>query len=323
MNKVYKVSKATDVDGKTALAENAGTTGGYTVPTEFGGRLLEIAKDFNALRQAGALVQPMNSRTKEFYVLDIETAPSAGNTAYAGGAIAYWMEEAASITESEPKFREIRLVAHKLAGLALASNEIRADSAESVDGLLFNSFGMALGAAEEYAFFRGDGVGKPLGILNSGALKSQTRSASSAVALADVAKLMSGMVQDGWKTGAFFINHTVIEKLIQLVSNPISWATNLRDGIPVTLLGRPTYVVGCLPALNTAGDILFVDPKYYVVGDRQMPTLGYSEHYKFANDQGAWRVIQRVDGQPMIDNTITLEDASTTVSPFVALAAGT
>jgi HK97 family phage major capsid protein len=328
LKNVYGVMSEADFDAgegyaKTALAESAGVTGGYTVPTEFGGRLNEVMKDFNALRQAGALVQPMSARTKEYFTLDLETAPTAGNTAYAGGVIAYWTEEAGAITESEPKFRRILLEAHKAAGLALASNEIREDSAETIDGLLFRCFGMALGSLEEYAFFRGDGVGKPLGILNSGALKSQTRSAASAVAIADVAKLMSGMIPTAWKTGAFFINPTVIEKLIQLVSDPISWAQNLRDGFPMTLLGRPIYPVGCLPALNTAGDILFVDPTYYVIGDRSVPTLGYSEHYKFANDQGAWRVTARVDGQPTVDNTITLEDASTTVSPFVCLAAGT
>ena len=327
LKSVYGVMPERDFDAgegyaKAALAEDAGVTGGWTVPSDFGGRLNALSKEFNALRMAGALVQPMNSRTRDYYTLDLETAPSAGNTAYAGGVIAYWTEEAGTITESEPKFRRILLEAHKAAGLALASNEIRADSAESIDGLLFRSFAMALGSLEEYAFFRGDGVGKPMGILNSSALKSQTRSAASAVALADVAKLMSGMIPSAWKTGAFFINPTVIEKLIQLVSSPLTWAQNLRDGFPMTLLGRPIYPVGCLPAINTAGDILFVDPTFYVIGDRQMPTLGYSEHYKFANDQGAWRVTQRVDGQPTVNSTITLEDASTTFSPFVCLAAG-
>jgi HK97 family phage major capsid protein len=83
----------------------------------------------------------------------------------------------------------------------------------------------------------------------------------------------------------------------------------------------PVYVTGALPALNTAGDILLVDPSYYIIGDRQSISVAYSEHYKFANDQGTWRVTARVAGQPWVDATITLENASTTVSPFVALAA--
>ncbi len=92
--------------------------------------------------------------------------------------------------------------------------------------------------------------------------------------------------------------------------------------MPPRLLGMPLYVTGALPALNTAGDILLVDPKYYLIGDRQSYELAFSEHFKFQNDQVAWRATVRVDGQPWVNGSITLEDASTTVSPFVALAAG-
>jgi hypothetical protein len=33
-----------------------------------------------------------------------------------------------------------------------------------------------------------------------------------------------------------------------------------------------------------------------------------------------WRFVQRVDGRPWLENKITLQDGSTTVSPFVVLA---
>ena len=90
----------------------------------------------------------------------------------------------------------------------------------------------------------------------------------------------------------------------------------------MTMLGLPVYVTGALPALNTAGDILLIDPKYYLIGDRQGLEIAFSEHYKFQTGQLSWRLTQRVDGQPWVHNSITLENASTTVSPFVALAAG-
>ena len=69
------------------------------------------------------------------------------------------------------------------------------------------------------------------------------------------------------------------------------------------------------------GDILLVDPSYYLIGDRQELQIAYSEHAFFTTDQAAWRFTARLDGQPWIDNVITLENASTQVSPFVALAA--
>lgn len=309
---------------KTALAEEVGASGGYGVPTEFGNVLLEKSKEFNALRKAGVPTTVMNVRSKEYPTLDIETAPSAGRTAYAGGVVGYWTEEAASVTESEPRFTMIELVLHKLAAYSLASSEIRDDFVESIDGIMARSFAKALGAAEEYAFFRGDGVGKPKGIMESSALISAGRSAASTIALADLAQMVSDFTPDSYNAGVWFCSAGALDQIIQLVTTPLTWMDNMRDSWrQSTLLGYPLYVVGCLPVLNTAGDILLVDPNYYLVGDHSSGlSIGFSEHYRFANDQVAWRVTKRVDGQPLIDSNITLEDAATTVSPFVCLAAG-
>jgi HK97 family phage major capsid protein len=183
-------------------------------------------------------------------------------------------------------------------------------------------FGRAVGSKENYAFFRGDGVGKPMGLLNSGAIIAASRSAASAVALDDLGEMMSDFLPSSWGNGAWFINPDVVQKLIGLVSAPLAFmnADLANARVPLKLLGMPVYITGALPALNTQGDILLVDPSYYLIGDRQALTIAFSEHYKFISDQGTWRFTHRVDGQPWLENSITLENASTTVSPFVALA---
>lgn len=307
---------------KTALAEDAGATGGYLVPTQFVQPILAAAEPFSVLRRAGATVIPMTGRELEVPNLDIVTAPSAGDTGYAGGVVAYWEGEADTLAESEPRFRNVKLVAHKLAGYSKVSNELIADSAVSIEALLVTLFGRAVGSKENYAFFRGDGVNKPYGILNSGALISATRSASSVVALADLAQMMSDFLPGSWGKGAWFINPAIIDQIIQLVTSPLSWLDNLRNGMPVQLLGLPLYVTGALPALNTAGDILLADPSYYLIGDRQQISIAYSADAAFTTDQGTWRFTHRVDGQPWVTSYVTLEDGATTVSPFVVLQAG-
>lgn len=325
LSEVYKSRKVvTDSDGefKTAMAEDAGATGGYLVPTEFENRLLEAAREQSVVRSAGASIIPMGARQIEIPALDVETAPSAGESAFLGGVSAAWTEEAAAKTETEPSFRQITLTAHKLAGYSLASDEVMADSAIALEALLTRLFGDAIAWFEDYAFLRGTGVGQPLGILNSGALISVTRSAASAFAIADAAKMMASFLPQSWNTGAWFIAPDLIEKLIPQVSSPLSWLTDLRSGLPMTYLGKAIYVTEKLPAVNTAGDVLLVDPTYYLIGDRSGVSIAYSEHYKFVNDQGTWRFVKRVDGQPWVNAAITLQDGSRTVSPFVALAAG-
>jgi len=135
--------------------------------------------------------------------------------------------------------------------------------------------------------------------------------------------MLSDFLPDSWQTGAWFANPELVKPLVGLVSNPLALVDNLRTGTtPVRMMNMPIFFTGALPALNVAGDILLVDPQYYVVGDRAGLQISFSEHYRFLNDQGAWRVTKRVDGQPLVQTEITLENASTVVSPFVALAAG-
>jgi HK97 family phage major capsid protein len=309
---------------KTALAEEDGATGGYLVPTQFVQPILAAAEPYSVLRRAGATVIPMSGNTAEIPALDIETAPSAGDTAFAAGVVAVWESEAGEIDESEPRWRMVKLMANKLAAYSLASNELIADSPQSVESILTTMFGRAIGSKENYGFLRGDGVQKPLGVLNSGAVISGTRSAASTVALADLSQMMSDFLPSSWGKGVWLANPTVADQLIQLVSSPLSWMENVRDaGVPMKLLGMPLYFTGALPSLGTTGDILLIDPSYYLIGDRQGIEIAYSEHYKFVNDQGTWRVTARLDGQPWIDNYVTLEDASTTVSPFVTLTTST
>ncbi len=55
-------------------------------------------------------------------------------------------------------------VAHELSGYSLCANSLLADSAVGLEALLYNLFGNAIAWYEDYAFLRGDGVGKPLGV---------------------------------------------------------------------------------------------------------------------------------------------------------------
>jgi hypothetical protein len=79
-----------------------------------------------------------------------------------------------------------------------------------------------------------------------------------------------------------------------------------------------------LPALCTRGDLLLIDPGYYVIGDRGPNPGGdlevsVSDVASFLKNQLTIRVVQRVDGQPWLNGPITLADAATQVSPFVVL----
>ena len=86
--------------------------------------------------------------------------------------------------------------------------------------------------------------------------------------------------------------------------------------LPVDLLGDITKLS---PMLIPDHDILLADFSHYAVGIRKEMRLESSVHVAFQTDEIAHRCIVRVDGQPLWDEALTLEDGSTTVSPFIVL----
>ncbi len=65
---------------------------------------------------------------------------------------------------------------------------------------------------------------------------------------------------------------------------------------------------------------MLCDFSQYVCGLRSEMRIDLSQHLYFTTDEGAARLIERHDGQPLWDEALTLEDGSTEVSPFVTLA---
>ncbi len=320
-------SRFAEWEGKAALNTQTGTQGGYTVPDEFLPRLLALATE-NAVVRPRATLIPMTSRSVQVPCLDATTVPTAGDSAFLGGLVARWTEEAVSLNETEPTFRQIELVAHELSGYAKVSTTLMQDNAVGLEALLLTLFGRAVGWHEDYAFLRGNGVGKPLGVLNAGALITvSSRSAASAFALSDAANMLARLLP-GWsrRNTVWAMHPTVLAKLFTMsesgAGSDLMVVDRGTDLPTMSLLGIPVVVTEKLPTLNTVGDVLLLDLKHYLLGDRQQVEVAYSEHVAFTTNQAAWRFVARVDGQPWLRDKVTLTDASSTLSPFVALAAG-
>ena len=131
------------------------------------------------------------------------------------------------------------------------------------------------------------------------------------------------MLFPGWSaaTTVWVLHPTVIQQVMQMVTSAagVGWLDNLRDKLPMQLLGLPVAISEKVAALGTAKDVLLVDFQHYLIGDRQQVEVAYSEHFKFTNNQGTWRFVSRIDGQPWLRSSITLSDATSTVSPYVYL----
>jgi HK97 family phage major capsid protein len=313
---------------KAALAEASGVAGGYVVPPDFYRQLLAIVAESTFIRPR-AFVQPMASATLQFPYLDITTVQSAGVSPFFGGVQMFWTEEAQTRTETEPGFKMMELKAHELSGYSVSSNVLLADAAFGLEKFLFTLFGQAIAWFEEYAFLQGNGVGKPIGMLNAPATiptggTSGHRDTPNQVSYNDVATMFSKLLPMSWNRAIWLFSPTVVPQLLQLKDGAnraifISIDQGAVKAPTWKLLGLPAIVTEKLPALGTKGDLMLVDPALYVIGDRMQIEVAASEHVNFLRNQMTWRVVERIDGQPWLEKAITLQDGSSQVSPFVVL----
>jgi HK97 family phage major capsid protein len=314
-----------DVERKTAMSTQGGPTGGYLVPTEFHDKLMRLVSERSVVRPR-ATVLPMATREMEVPAIDVTTAPAAGDTAFLGGVVARWTEEATTLNETEPNLKQVKLTNYELSGYSKVSNTLLADAqAVGLDALLMQLFSRAIAWYEDYAFLRGNGVGKPLGVLSWAGLIGVDRSAANACALADVAGMYGRLLPGaGGPSVVWALHPTVLVKLLTMTGgdNVIFLGNDVRGTPRWQILGHDVLVSEKLPSLNTLGDILLMDLSHYLIGDRMQLEIAYSEHVAFLSNQSVWRFVSRVAGQPWLRDKVTLADATNTLGPFIGLNAG-
>ena len=303
----------------TGLNEATPSQGGYLLPPQIAAGIHQnmwgvgsVLSRFNPIRVSG------NSLT--INAVD-ETSRADGSRM--GGVQGYWLAEAAQKSASKPKFRQIDLKLKKVAALCYATDELLAD-ASALESWIGNEVPNELRFNVEAAIINGDGVGKPLGILQSGSLISATRTDGSKIDAYDIGRMWARRLP-GYNDYVWFVNPAVYPQLLNMTIGDMPvYAPSVRPDVPFgTLLGRPVIENEYCPNLGTAGDILLASPSAYALITKGGIEAASSIHIKFDYDETAFRFVYRVDGQPYYNAAITAYDAVNTVSPFVALAATT
>ncbi len=311
---------------KSTMIEGEGTLGGFLVPAGFRADLLKLMGE-QAIVRPRASVIPAGGIPKNQIPALVQTGgpTAAGDPVWFGGLHMHWTEEGGTKSETNPEFEMIDVAVHEISGYTQVSNALSKDSSAaglSVVALLQMLFASAFAWQEDYVFLRGNGVAKPLGILNSPALISVARDTANDIKYVDVVKMFASFMGE---RGVWLVSRgTPVEKLAQMEDSEghLVWQPNAAAPMQNTLLGYPVIVTEKTPAINTPGDIGLYDFSKYLIYDMAEFAIDFSEHYAFINNKGTWRCSERIDGRAWLKSYITLTDGSTTVSPFVTLAAG-
>ena len=285
---------------RDALSVGVNENGGFTVPDEFERQLIQGLEENNIFRTLAHTIHT-NSGTR--------TIPIATDSGSAS-----WIEEGAAIQESDMAFAQETLSAYKLGCMIKVSNELLNDSAFNIAAHIAQRFGVRFGNAEEDAFINGTGPSanpqttpsQPTGILTSlTASAGNTTEDAVTVHFDNIYKLYYSLKSPYRRKASFLCNETLLLQLMLLKdkNDNYIWKPGLEVGKPDTILGRPIYTSGYMPALTgEAADagkkvLLFGDFSYYWIADRQSRTLKRLNELYAVTDQVGFIGTQRVDGK--------------------------
>lgn len=302
--------------------EGTGADGGYLVPTEFSRDIFQTS--YNAVDALLPMTDltPVQGNSMAFPV--DETTPWG-----ASGVKAYWTNEAAAMNQSKPEFDPAVLRLNKLTALVPVTDELLADSG-AIGSYLTTKTPEAITWKTNEALWNGDGIGKPKGFFQSGALITVTKEASQAagtVLRQNITKMRARLPAASYRRAIWMINNDVLPQLDELaygqatsnsaIYNPVGG--EFGYGI---LLGRPVMVTQHNESVGAKGDIALVDWKMY----RAITKAGGIEtatsmHFWFDQGLTAFRAIFRVAGQSAVTKAVAPNKGSNTLSPIVVLEA--
>jgi HK97 family phage major capsid protein len=298
------------------LQMGVGGAGGFIVPEQFD-TSIRMVEDNAAIFRPRCQVIPAGSPPDA--AITIPALDQSGALGVYAGVNVTWIGEGDLKPETEPSFREIKLEPHEVAAHTVVTDKLLRNSA-AAGALVMSLLRKAIIASEEDAFYTGNGVGRPLGIIGHPATINVARTGAGAIVYADIVGMFARFKMGG--RGAWIVSQTTLPQLMTLVDagGNLIWQPNARENAPGTLLGMPVYVNDQAPILGVNGDIALVDLDYYLIKNGSGISISMSEHPRFTRNQTIIKAFWNVDGQPWLTTPLLQRDGVSTVSPFVALA---
>jgi HK97 family phage major capsid protein len=258
---------------RQSLTGNVGALGGALVTEDFRTEVIKNLAGFSVAIQSGVRVVPCSSNTLVFPSINGGTDPYA--TGYAGtwrpsGAVG--TDGTAPSVQNQPTFGNERIPVHEWQPDAVVVEpSLMEDSAVPLEQILAESIAETQGLDFDYAFLRGDGVGKPRGIHDYiGAGVSSVNSGSSAAlvydGLIDLMMTLPAQYRDG---AVFYMKSLTFGSCLKLKDSsqqPILY----QSSIPGTLFGKKVWMTEHMTAVGAnAYPILFGNPRFYIVAQRR------------------------------------------------------
>lgn len=289
-----------------AMGEGTASEGGFMV-------IPEVANELITIRDHASVLRTLFSS----HNISVDTIRFISQD---NGLAVAWQAEFSEKITSQFKFSEFEAHVFTAAGLAVASNQLLADSKWQIDRMINTDLAKRFVSLEEQAFLNGDGEGEPLGILNTPGVESIAHEST------DTIQDLIDSIQDAITSvytnflgapNAIVMHPRVWAKIVKAreATSPSTYligagatAFGRRGDEPIPgygaaplprgeLHGLPVYCTPNVPTNlggGTESAVFIGDFSQGLVLDRQGVTTDKSEHVYFTTNQTVFRSEERV-----------------------------
>lgn len=296
-----------------------GSPDGYMVPPEMRDAIWELVFPEESTDLIDLLeLEPTSSNAVE---MNVDESTPWG----VSGIQANWRSEGTQMSPSRLDTDHRLNRVYELYAFVLATDELLQD-APRLSTRLTRGAARAIRWEASEAFMRGNGVGKPRGILESPALVTvakESQQAADTIVAANVLRMYSQMLH-GPNTFWLANSDTIPQLATMTIGHQPVWISpNGLIGAPNggILLGRPVYLNEHCDTVGDVGDLVFVNPDgYQALRRTEGPEFASSIHLYFDYGIQAFRWTFRVGGQPILSAPVTPPSGGANKSHFVVLA---
>jgi HK97 family phage major capsid protein len=308
-----------------AMSEGVGADGGFLAPAFWTSAVMDAALEMEVVRpRAQVYAMPSN-------VIHIAGVDMSDHSSNIGGLQGQWMAEGSTATAQAAAFKAITMRAAKLGVYCQSSNELLADGI-NFEQQLTDAMAKAISFDLDNAFIRGDGVNKPMGVLNSASLVTvakESGQAADTIVFENVVNMWARLHPACHANAVWIVHPELVPQLFSMTFPGASPSTPgylplsgpLAGSPTQTLLGRPVIYSEKASTLGDLGDIILVDLSQYAIAMRLDMSLQRSADVGFMSDSSVWRLIIRTNGQALWNSAVTLRNGTNTLSWAVTLQA--
>jgi HK97 family phage major capsid protein len=237
------------------------TAGGYLAPDQFVAELIRNLVEISPVRAAARI----GNTTAGAVILPRRTARLTAS----------WVGETEARPETQPTYGQVEVTVHEMACFVDVSNQLLEDSGVDIAAELAFDFAEEMGRLEGASFITGDGIKKPLGLLNVADIPYTPTGAASDFPASNPADVLIDLFYAlptfYSSRAAWMMNRSTMAKVRKFKDQQgqYLWMEGIVAGQPPTLLGRPVIEAPDLPNVGASAEpIIFGDFSNFRIYDR-------------------------------------------------------